>query len=1110
MLKRISLRGFKSFADPINLDLGPGLNVIVGPNGSGKSNLAESIVWALGEQRAGKLRAPGMQDMLYSGSGNRPAAGFAEIGLHFDADESGARPEIEVSRRLTRNGDAVYRIGSSACRLLDLQEALSVRGLGTDSLAVIRQGQVEAIATSKPDALRGMLDEAAGVGVAKRRRKRAEQKLTRIADQLDRARDLATELGGRAKALERQARAAERAAELELRIESLRERERLARAVAAASQLQAAQSANSELTQVDQAAQSTLDAARTARDRAVEARAAATGALERADAMAQVLRAATERITGRAELASERVSELESRQERLGAAKADAARRLVELEAAERDVAAEIVAVTQALEAAQQLLGGAEQDELAARGAEMEASERVRRAGAELASAQGALTDARHRADQAEAAMARADEALAGLASETEIDLGRDERRADIAERRLQRDHGRVDAAQVELDEVTGELRAAEQRVREAAAAARLLAPETKGANGPSVLGDGLEVERGTERAVAAAIGALAEAMIGQDLETARQAIADGVANVVIPAAPIARMTTPQGARPLVDVITVCPDHTRPHVERLLTAAWMIDDFASVPSDHDGVFVTADGVAFVPRTGVVSAARGEWAKRALHKRAVEEEAALREVVDQVAARVTECTAARERIRRRRAASERALRRVSTALSSRRASSAAVIERRERLQIERDESGRLRDDARRAAEDWLARSTVCERDLADSHTALSAARERLAAAAAELDTVRAAVRDARAAGSAVDARAGEVQSAAASARALLGAGAALPGGLELVARAAGALGAVAAALEPTSAVAREALTAERATFTGVEQELAAAHRHVEAAEGGSREARERLHSTAVELRLAEERVAEAGPVTGEVPEEPLDPVAVAEELADLERRRLNIGAVNELAAQERTELAEREQHLTEQIDDLQQSSESLAAHLGELDNAVDEGFEAIFTAVSERFAEVVGWLFPGGTGRLRLVEPEDEDGEQGVLVEVVPANKRPRPMSLMSGGERSLIAMAFMLSLAMARPAPFYLLDEVEAALDDANLRRFLGVLRRLAGETQFIVITHQQPTVEIADTLFGVTMGANGVSQILSRRLAQTVEGPARPYVRRQLRLVGS
>ncbi len=336
-------------------------------------------------------------------------------------------------------------------------------------------------------------------------------------------------------------------------------------------------------------------------------------------------------------------------------------------------------------------------------------------------------------------------------------------------------------------------------------------------------------------------------------------------------------------------------------------------------------------------------------------------------------------------------------------------------------------------------------------------------------------MRAAVRDARAAGSAVDARASEIQSSAASARALLGAGAALPGGLQLVARAAGALSAVAAALEPTAAAALQALSVERATFTGVEQELAAAHRQVEAAEGGAREARERLHATAVELRLAQERVAEAGPVTGDLPDEPLDPVAVAGELADLERRRLNIGAVNELAAQERTELAERELHLTEQIDDLQKSSESLAAHLGELDNAVDEGFEAIFNAVSERFAEVVGWLFPGGTGRLRLVEPEDEDGEQGVVVEVVPANKRARPMSLMSGGERSLIAMGFMLSLAMARPAPFYLLDEVEAALDDANLRRFLGVLRRLAGETQFIVITHQQPT-ELQSSIYCFTV----------------------------------
>jgi chromosome segregation protein len=134
--------------------------------------------------------------------------------------------------------------------------------------------------------------------------------------------------------------------------------------------------------------------------------------------------------------------------------------------------------------------------------------------------------------------------------------------------------------------------------------------------------------------------------------------------------------------------------------------------------------------------------------------------------------------------------------------------------------------------------------------------------------------------------------------------------------------------------------------------------------------------------------------------------------------------------------------------------------------------------------------------------------EDEDGEPGIEIEVVPAGKRARSLGLLSGGEKSLVALAFCLSLAMVRPAPFYLLDEVEAALDDVNLRRFLGLVRKLAPSTQFILITHQQPTVEIADTLFGVTMGAEGASQILSRRLSQSVEGPAKPYVRRQLQAI--
>jgi chromosome segregation protein len=312
------------------------------------------------------------------------------------------------------------------------------------------------------------------------------------------------------------------------------------------------------------------------------------------------------------------------------------------------------------------------------------------------------------------------------------------------------------------------------------------------------------------------------------------------------------------------------------------------------------------------------------------------------------------------------------------------------------------------------------------------------------------------------------------------------------------------------LAPHAEATTGAVGTARSAFANAEERLSDAMRAVEAAEAGASTCREQLHRAEVELRIAEERAAEAGPPPDEPPAEPMDPDELGAKLTDLERRRIGIGAVNELAAEERAELAEREAHIAEQVKDLEESGIALHTHLGELDAAVGEGFEAIFQAVSTRFSEVVELLFPGGVGRLRLVEPDEEGGDEGVEVEVIPAGKRPRALSLMSGGERSLIAMGFCLALAMARPAPFYLLDEVEAALDDANLRRFLGVVRRLADETQFLVITHQQPTVEVADTLFGVTMGQDGVSQVLSRRLAQSVEGPARPYVRRQLRLVNS
>ncbi|MGB1627951.1 MAG: AAA family ATPase, partial [Miltoncostaeaceae bacterium] len=246
MLTRLRIKGFKSFADPIDLEFGPGLNVIVGPNGSGKSNISEAIAWALGEQRAGRLRAPAMQDVLFSGGDGRQPVGMAEVVVTLDGSTGDGPAEMGVSRRLTRAGESGYRLNGSNARLVDVLDALSTRGLGPQSLSIIRQGQVDAICQSKPSALRAILDEAAGTGLPKRRRHRAELRLKHVDEHLARARDLAAELGSRARSLERQARAAERAAEVERDLAQAREALIRARAVAAAREMADARRARTE------------------------------------------------------------------------------------------------------------------------------------------------------------------------------------------------------------------------------------------------------------------------------------------------------------------------------------------------------------------------------------------------------------------------------------------------------------------------------------------------------------------------------------------------------------------------------------------------------------------------------------------------------------------------------------------------------------------------------------------------------------------------------------------------------------------------------------------------------------------------------------------------
>jgi chromosome segregation protein len=255
--------------------------------------------------------------------------------------------------------------------------------------------------------------------------------------------------------------------------------------------------------------------------------------------------------------------------------------------------------------------------------------------------------------------------------------------------------------------------------------------------------------------------------------------------------------------------------------------------------------------------------------------------------------------------------------------------------------------------------------------------------------------------------------------------------------------------------------------------------------------------ERLAAIDVELARTDAERDEAArrlETAGAEPAEGEDRAELADRLARMERRREQLGQVNPLAKEEYEAEKARLEELSTQRGDLEQSLAELEKLRDDLTRTVQTRFAETFEAVEQHFGEVAATLFPGGEGRLLMTDADGEDEEPGIEVELRPAGKRVTRLSLLSGGEKSLGAIAFLFALFLSRPSPFYLLDEVEAALDDTNIGRFTDLLRRYADRAQFIVITHQKRTMEAADVLYGVTMGPDGVSQIVSRRLPRDDE----------------
>ena len=1071
-LRSIAMKGFKSFPNRTKLEFGPGVSVIVGPNGSGKSNVTDAVLWALGEQSPLAVRGQTMKDVIFAGGHGIKGSGSAEVEVVIDNGGSeangasraqrGARgldsdfSEISIQRRLGRDGEGEYRLNGARCRLVDVMEVMSDSGLGKEMHSVVSQGKVEAIVLSRPRDRRLLIEEAAGLGKHRKRRRRAQLKLERTQENLDRALDVEREARSRLRPLKRQAEAAElhgrlERQTLEARLELARDDVRGVGVELGAAEAKAG-AARSERDQ----AESLLGAVAERRESAEQTFAAQGQAREQLQARLFAARSAAERIAMR----------LERARDHAAAAQERAQRRRSQLELLEREA------------------DGHPQEDDRGRIAELERelaeldAGREGRLEAELSGLQAERDEAergRAELEQAAAGGRRALQEADGLAEQARATRGETDRAADSARAATAR--------------AGSELAAVNQFVRGAGGAP----------GGARPLAEGLNVEPGYELALAAALGPRLSAGVVEDFAAGQRlldAAGERGGSALVPGRARERkpgQSPAPGAERLLDRLSPEPS-LRELAERLLAGTWVVDSLDSVGNSFEGVAVTRSGRLLDASTGELVQAPAGGAERLLEElnrraelvaeseRAVAAEAQARAGLERAAEQVAQADRARED-------ADVALRRALRAEHE----AADAVARLDWMAERRREAPDQGPDAVRRAE--LAGDLRAERRLAEriegdrrvrldtiaslrtgieSDRALALHAERAAEA---LEAAGAAVAERR------DALAAEVEHGAA-------AGEQIATELRDCAR-------QEAELQGRLKSASEAVTAAEV----VAQQFRDA----------ASERRRELGEVAAKLGLEPEPLAEAL--------EPEQREALGARVERLLRRREQLGPVNPLAASEYEEAVAHVEELEAQRRDLDAAMTELQSLIKETDRRIREAFEETFEAAARNFEEVTAHLFPGGRGRLRLVRPDqgprpvvggepapedaaapegsegdaEEQGDprdDGVEVEVTPAGKSTKRLSLLSGGEKSLVALAFMFAVFLARPCPFYILDEVEAALDDVNIDRFLQLVRRYSDRAQFIVVTHQKRTMDAADTLYGVSMGGDGVSRVVSRRLA--------------------
>ena len=1124
-LKRIELSGFKSFVDPTKIELGEGITSIVGPNGCGKSNIVDAIRWVLGEHSAKHLRGGVMDDLIFQGSDTRPPVAVCDVELSF-AVNRGQLPspyhemeEIRIRRRLTRDGGSDAFINGKMVRIKDIVDIFLDTGVSTRAYAIVEQGSIARMVTAKPEERRAIFEEAAGVMKYRSRRREAELKMNSTRQNLERAVDLLEEVRSQCRSLKQQAARAERfkalqdeyselqSVSLGLRYQALQER-----LAGISKRLAEAQSAEAEAAAKLAAAEKEVAEVRGRMQVHEEQAQGQQDELRATEQKRANLQQQAERLSGERRLLSERCETLKKRID-------EAATHLKRVESETSANAAEIArqddSELQAVLREAKL--GVESAEAAYRkaGGERDAAfseyERLRHAGEHAAKRREQAKAAFERIAQRELRLSEQVSAIGNQRRDNEAALKQAGAAFTAAEKAVAEAEARLEKLQAGLDAARSEREAAAKARAEAEAETRNLkggVEELRGrsqdqdvpaalrdqlrARGAIWMDESLDVPEGLDLAVAAALrGRSADVRIpaNPDLSGWRDTLAD------MAQAPVALFTAKSvseaGGESLAEAMAL--KHGHPLFE-VFAGVRLVDDIFG--HANDGTCVSRDGWRREADGWLVPPAQSRTAsKLAVQRRLRQQEAAFAKAdkgLTAAQARLAEAEAALENGQKgwqqaHLDATEAESRFRSTQAHRERLQAEAEVlgEREQRLQADREELAREKSHWQEQA----AQAEGVDQELIEkARLALEGRKESLKLAETALNQAR----NGRAqAEQALALFAQQAQNLAREAQRLagererLGKQQAEDGGRLKQAEADLARAASHTTLDADLATAAAAVEAMHRQLNAVRQEGHALQQAVHEAEKRERTCRQELQHVStqrqtIELEQAQERT-RLQDLAGEIDqrcdvpvekllqriaamENPEDADTVLQRARDLEDRLTRFGPVNLLAIEEYQQAAEREVFLAGQADDLQKSLDTLTDTIGRIDRTMRQRFQEVFEQTNANFMKTFPQLFGGGRAELKL--DSDDILTAGVEVIAQPPGKRLQDVTLLSGGEKALTAVALVFSIFQIKPAPFCILDEVDAPLDDANVGRFGDMVRTLADRVQFLAISHNKITMQ--------------------------------------------